>query len=266
MFHNPPPNGRRQAAPVGTGLGSSTPAVTAESEYVNLSLAGFLSFLRRRLWVIGSVVLLLTGATVGYSLIQTPLYEASTTILVGQERGMADNNNPPVDVGGLQKLTQTIAEGVNSVPVAEGVIQQLDLELTPDELLNNLEVEQVRESQYIRASYRDPSPERAQQIANAIGDVSSEQFSKVSPNASAITATVWERARVPNSAASPNLLLNVPLALVLGLMLGIMLAYVLEYRDNSWRVPEEIEQVSGTPNLGTIPEVMVSEGQKEVRY
>jgi capsular polysaccharide biosynthesis protein len=264
MLHNPLPNGRRQAAPVGTGLGSSTPALGAESENVVLSLRDFLAFLSRRLWVIVLVVILVTGATVGYSFTQTPMYEASITILVGQERGAVDN--PPVDVGGLQKLTNTIAEGVNSVPVAEGVIRQLGLEMTPDELLSNLRVEPVGESQFVRATYSDPSPERAQQIATAIGDVSSEQFSEVSPSASAITATVWETPRVPNSAASPNPFRNGLLALGLGLMLAMMIAYLIEYLDNSWRTPEEVEEVSGLPNLGSIPEVKVSEGQKKVRY
>jgi capsular polysaccharide biosynthesis protein len=49
-------------------------------------------------------------------------------------------------------------------------------------------------------------------------------------------------------------------------MLAMMIAYLIEYLDNSWRTPEEVEEVSGLPNLGSIPEVKVSEGQKKVRY
>jgi capsular polysaccharide biosynthesis protein len=233
-----------------------------ENEYV-LSLEDFLSFLRRWLWIIGLVALLVTGLTAGYLLLKTPVYEASATILVAQERGTTNEENPPLAAEGLQKLSGTIAEGVDSRPVAEGVIRQLDLEMTPNQLLANLNVIQVNETQFIEVSYRDPSPERAQQIANAFGDVASEQISDVNPSASAITATVWEQAQVPDSPVSPKPVRDSLLALGLGLVLGILLAYLLEYLDNSWRSPEDVERVAGAPNLAVIPEFEVLTAKKK---
>ena len=57
---------------------------------------------------------MLTGLAVILSLIQTPMYEASVTILVGQERG--EITDAPNDVVGLQQLTQTEAGGRAAVP------------------------------------------------------------------------------------------------------------------------------------------------------
>jgi capsular polysaccharide biosynthesis protein len=74
----------------------------------------------------------------------------------------------------------------------------------------------------------------------------------VSPSANAITATVWERAAVPDSPVSTNPLRNALLGLLLGGMLGLGLAFLLEYLDDSWRSPEEVEQVSGVPTFGAI--------------
>ena len=51
---------------------------------------------------------MLTGLAVILSLIQTPMYEASVTILVGQERGVTDTPN---DVVGLQQLTRIMVGG-----------------------------------------------------------------------------------------------------------------------------------------------------------
>jgi hypothetical protein len=48
------------------------------------------------------------GAGRDLMLIQTTMYEASVTILVGQERGITDTPN---DVVGLQQLTQTMVGG-----------------------------------------------------------------------------------------------------------------------------------------------------------
>lgn len=234
----------------------------AEGEYV-LSLRDLLRVIWKRLWVILLVATVLTGAIVGFSLAQTPMYEASITILIGQERGSGTPGNLGSDVQGLQQLTQTMTEGVNSRPVAEAVIQQHDLRMTPEDFLEDyLSVEQINATQFIQVDYRDPSPERARLVANTVGEVFSEQVSEISPSANDVTATVWELAEVPDEPVSPNLVLNAGLALVIGLMFGVGLAFLLEYLDDSWRSPEEAEQVSGVPTLGVIPEFAVSKGKK----
>lgn len=223
-----------------------------ESEYA-FPLGDLLRILRKRFWVIVLVTLVLTGAAVGFSLAQTPQYETSTMILIGQER--SDNEAPNVDVMGLQQLTQTMAEAVGTRPVAEEVIRRLDLPTTPEDLLReNLSVEQIGATQFIKVTYRDTDRERARQAADAVGDVFSERISDVSPSASAVTATVWEQASLPEDPVSPNLILNIGLGLGLGVMLGTGLAFLLEFFDDSWRSPEEAEQVSGAPTFGVIPE------------
>ena len=194
----------------------------------------------------------LAGAITGFSLAQTPMYEASIKILVGQERGITQN---PGDVVGLQQLTRTMVEGVNSRPLAESVISELGLSMTPEEFLEeHIRVEQVPETQFVRVFYEDSSPERAQQAANTIGYVFSEQVSDVSSSASDITATVWEWAVAPDRPVSPSPIRNGLLGLVLGLILSVGLALLLEYLDDSWRSPVEVEQISGVPNFGVIPE------------
>ena len=255
-------NGRIPIGPVGARSESGIFAEAHRDDEYVLSLADVLRFVWRRLWVILLVATILTGAVVSLSLVQTPIYEASTKILVGQKRGTPEAPIPTYD---LQQLTQTMAEGVSSRPVAEATIRQQDLQITPEELLANLRVEQVAETQFIQIYYRDPGPERAQQVANTIGEVFSKQISEVSPSANSITATVWERAVVPDEPVSPNPLRNGLLALVVGLMLGVGLAFLLEYLDDTWRSPEEVEQISGVPTYGVIPTINIPK-EKKGRY
>jgi capsular polysaccharide biosynthesis protein len=47
---------------------------------------------------------------------------------------------------------------------------------------------------------------------------------------------------------------------MVGAVLGTGLVFLLEFMDDSWRSPEEAEQVSGVPTFGVIPSV--SEGAK----
>lgn len=222
-----------------------------EDEY-EIPVDEILRIIWRRLWVIVLVAFICTVSAVGLSYLQTPMYEASIKVLVGQEQARAGSVSLGSDVQGLQQLTQTVAEVLPTRPVAEGVIQRLDLRTTPESFLENTRVEQVTETQVVEVSYSDADPERAQRVANTIGTVFSEQVSEVSPSANAITATVWERAAVPDSPVSPEPVRNGLIALLLGGMLGLGLAFLLERLDDRWRSPEEVEQVSGLPTFGVV--------------
>ena len=230
-------------------------------EYV-LPVGYVLLVLWRRLWIILLSVLLLIGGAVGVGLLQTPLYEASIKILVGQKSQNDQPSNLGGDVQGLQQLTQTMAEAVNSRPVAESVIKDLKLRTDYENFSKNLTVEAIPETQFVRVSYRDPNPQEAKRVANAIGNKFAEQISEVSTSASSITATVWERAAVPEEVASPNLLQYVLLGMAAGIIIGFGLAFLMELLDDRWASPEEAEEISGVPTLGTIPRFVAHEGKK----
>src|SRR5829696_1715065 len=241
-------------------LESDMSARTAEDEYI-FSLRDILLVIRRRLWVISVVAVVLAGAAVGLSLAQTPVYEASIKILVGQERGITQDPNYAI---GLQQLTETMVGAVSSRPVAKAVIHQENLQMTTEEFLSQVSAEQEPNTQWIQVHYIDSSPERAQRLANAVGDVFSRKVSEASSGTIAITATVWERAVVPDAPVTPNPVRNGLLALAVGLIIGVGLAFLLEHLDDSWDSPEEMEQVSGAPTFGIIPEFKDSKTQKEV--
>lgn len=231
----------------------------AEGENV-LSLRDMFRIVWSRGWVIVLAMIVAVGMAVGFSLLQTPQYEASVRILIGQDSGIAEN---PGAAQGLQDLTQTMAQAVRTRSMAEEVIQELELSTTPERLLSRITANQVEGTQFIRVTYRNPDRDRAQAVVNAVGDAFSERISDVSPDASAVTATVWERAAVPLQPVSPNPLRNALLALMAGTMLGVGLAFLLEYLDDSWRSPDEAEQVSGVPTFGVIPRFEASGSNKK---
>lgn len=216
----------------------------------------------RRLWTILVVGLVFAGVAAGFSVTQIPTYEASVKLLIGQKQASDATSDLGNEVQGLQLVTSTMVEVVGTRPVAQGVIRKLRLSTSPESFLENFSAEQVEDTQLIEIAYKDPDPENAQLIANTIGEVFSDKVSKVSPSTNAITATVWERAVVPDSPVSPNPVRNVVLALVLGLMLGIGLAFLLDYLDDDWKSPEEVERVSGVPAFGAIPTFKSRKSQK----
>lgn len=228
-----------------------------------ISIGDLLRVIWRWLWVIVLVMLVTAAAVVGFDFSRTPVYEASIQMVVGQKQDNSAANNFAGDVPGLQQFTQTVAQVAPTRTVANAVIKKLNLHTTPTSFLANMSVQQASQTQVVEISYKDPNPKRAQQIANAIGEVFSKQISKLSPSANAITATVWEKAAVPDTPASPNPIRDGALALVLGGMLGLGLAFLLEFLDDRWRSPEELEQLSGVPTFGIIRAFDPSKVQKK---
>jgi capsular polysaccharide biosynthesis protein len=160
-----------------------------------------------------AVVLAAVGVA-SASYLQTPTYEASAQVLVDWEQEgpwkTLEYREPPT-----QEFMHTI--GIRSV--AQDATQRLGLQMDPDELLDNLSVEQLEGTSFIVLTYEDTNPVRAQRIVNTVSEVSSELISERSRN---LRATVFEKAARPESPASPRPLRNGTLALVIGLALCVV--------------------------------------------
>jgi capsular polysaccharide biosynthesis protein len=233
-----------------------------EDENYLVSLRGFAHVLRKRLWIILAVTLAVVAVAVGYSRQEVPQYQASAKVLVGQDNEIV---REPVDTSALQTLTSTVAEAANSRAIAEAVIQELDLQMSPGSLLGSLSVEVIEGTQFIQLSYADSDPERARRVANAVGHVLSERVSGDGSNANNITVTMWERVETPQAPMSPDPMRTGFLALIVGGMLGVALALLLEYLKDGWSSREQVEMVLGVPTLGAIPIFQTSRTTRTIR-
>jgi non-specific protein-tyrosine kinase len=153
-------------------------------------------------------------------------------------------------VEGLQQLTKTLTEIVNSRPIAETATERLNSQDDPEDLLTKLRVQQIPETQIITVSYRDFNPEKAQAVANTIGEVVYERIAEVSPDANNVTVTMWESATLPASPASPNIVFNILAALMLSTGLALALVFLLENFDDkrNRRKLEEAKKPVGVTN------------------
>ena len=222
-----------------------------------------LQTLRQRMWTIMLVALVTTGSAIGFSLLQTPTYESSVLIQVGEKT--TGDTNSALDVADLQELTLTVAKAVPTTPVAEAVVERLE---DPPEggagaVLANSSAEPDPGTVFVNVSYRASDPKRAQLIADTIGIVLSEKIPEMNLGANAITATVWEPATLPETPLSPDPIRNGIIALVLGSLLGVVLAFLLEFVSDRWNSRDEVEEVSGVPTLGVVPKFRVSARRKE---
>lgn len=64
---------------------------------------------------------------------------------------------------------------------------------------------------------------------------------------------IVDRAEVPKGPVRPRRLLNVLLSVIVGLLGGAGIAFFLEYVDNTFKRPEDVEEKLGLPLLGVVP-------------
>ena len=224
-------------------------------------LSHYVAVIRRRLWIIILVTLVTLGAATAYTLNQEPVYRASMKVIVGQGSGLFQTSA----AGFTQEFTQTMSELVESNSVATEVIEELDLGITPTELLGNLEVTTQPETAVIEVTYDDTNRPRAQQILESVGEVFTTQVRDVAqesprdvdgdgtPDTAPITASVFDPAHLIPGQVEPKPLRDLAVATALGLLLGVLAAFVREQFDDTIRSIADAETAFGQSATASMP-------------
>ncbi len=120
----------------------------------------------RRWWWLAIITVL--GALAGYviSRQQTPIYQATTTILVGDS--IKSTNVDRVDIQVSEALVQTYVEVAHRQPVLQGVVTALNLNGSWQALNKQIQVTQIESTQLIEIVVEGNSPEMARMIADEI--------------------------------------------------------------------------------------------------
>lgn len=139
-----------------------------------MPLQRYITLLWRWVWLILLITLLAGGTAYLVSRRMTPIYEASTTLLINQ----ASTGSMTTDYNSIlssERLARTYAQLMLKRPVLAEVIGALQLAETPDHLQERVRVAPVRDTQLIIVSVEDADPQRAADIANRIVAVFAEQ-------------------------------------------------------------------------------------------
>jgi capsular exopolysaccharide synthesis family protein len=225
----------------------------------SLDLRQYLRVVRTFWRSIISIVLTTLICAFGWTITQQPLYSASASGLV-----IASG----VDTAALalsgDSLAKSRAISYKSIaatrPVAERVARELRLDISTDQLLEQLKVELPINTAEVRLSITDGDPVLAQKIANAWVDALAEQAEEIesgitggaNKNASIVRLVPLVMAEVPEKPVSPNSKLALVFGGVLGLALGVGYALIRQLLDRRVRSVEDLEKL-GTSVIGTIP-------------
>lgn len=124
----------------------------------------------RRWWRLIAVCTLLAGAAAFWvTSSKDPSYEATATLLVSP--GSSSRTSEYTTLVAGEKLALTYNEMLKSKIILETVIAQLGLPVSPNVLANKIRAVSVSQTQLIRLTVKDKSPQQAAHLANTIAEV-----------------------------------------------------------------------------------------------
>jgi len=216
-----------------------------------ISLQELFQVLKKRAVMIVSLAIIaaLSAGIFSYFCI-TPMYQASSQILVNKaesENSVYSSNEVSTNV----QLINTYNVIIKSPTVLRTVIRELDLDLTTEQLNEKISVSSADNSQVMNIVVQDESILNAANIANKTAEVFKDKIVDIM-NVNNVTILSKAQVKGDESPVSPNMMLNVAIALVVGLMTGVGLAFLLEYLDNTFKTEKDIETHLELPILGVI--------------
>ena len=221
-----------------------------------MNLQQFIKVLRTRWMIVLSAALVTTLSVVGYTLTQTPLYQASTRLFVSTSAGstMSDlYNGNRLSQERVLSYTQLIM----GETLAQRTIDRLGLNMGAAALKSKVSAKSQPETVLIDVFVRDASPVQARDIANALSDefvlMARELETPIAGARPDARVVVEQRASIPSVPVVPKKTRNFAVGILLGTMLGVGLAVLRDMLDNTVKSQETLEEITGAGVVGFIP-------------
>ena len=219
------------------------------NDEVEIDLLEVFYVLLDKIWaIILSGVLAALVVVAATLLFVTPQYESTTKMYVLSKQD--SNTLTSQDMQTSLSLTKDYAELIKSRTVTEGVITQLNLDMTHEELLKKMTVDSATDTRILSISVRDADPYVASEIANAIRDVAANHIKNVMD---IDAVNVVETANIPEQKVSPSISKNGVIGGLLGVIIAMAAVIIIYLTNDTIKVEEDVERYLGLSVLGSIP-------------
>ncbi len=131
-----------------------------------MELRQYAAVVWRWLWLMALAALVAGAAAFYVSQQMTPIYRASTTLLISQAENPGTPDYNSILTG--ERLARTYSQLLEKRPVLESTIEQLRLPYTATQLAEIVSAQVVRDTQLIELAVEHPDPDKAAQIANTL--------------------------------------------------------------------------------------------------
>ncbi len=214
-----------------------------------MELSDYLRILRQRGWLIIVAAVLTAVAAYGFSKMQTPIYESNLKLLVRPAR---------TDFGQSQAARELLGnyeQWMRSSYRAQAVIDQLQLDMTAEQLLGDVSVASDRLGLVLQISVENTDDKLANDIARVWGDLLIQwQNQENDKNRQEDRITIEFQDNPRAGLTSPQTKINTAAGFIFGALIGLIIIFVLEWIESGvMRRPEDIDRYLDVPIVGTIP-------------
>jgi capsular polysaccharide biosynthesis protein len=195
--------------------------------------------------IIVPIIFAILGAVISIYLIK-PVYEASTTLMVRQNKG----SNEEIDIGDVnlsKSLIYTYAEMAKSNTILENTRKSLNLEELNSKSITILP---VKDTQILKVAVENTNPQIAMDIANTLVEEFTFEIIRITKTDN---VAVVDYAKMPENPIKPNKIMNTAITAMLGEMIILLIIFLVEYLDNTIKTEKDIEKYLGITVIGIIP-------------
>ena len=225
------------------------------------SLKEILKILKKRLLlIISSTIVAVSIAVVISFYILTPIYQAQTQILVNQKSTSEEVYSKAIMEVDIE-LINTYNDIITSPVILSKVIEDLQLDTTPEKLSYYIELSSGINSRVLYLKVLDSDPKLAVDIANTTVEIFKEEIPLLFnvDNINILSAATYSEDSIP---VSPNKVRNIAIGAVIGLILGIGLAVLLEMLDTKIKDEKDVEEILDTPIMGVVGSIPLKKRKK----
>lgn len=199
----------------------------------------------------------LIGSIYGLFL-QKPMYRSYTTVILGGNESATSSAITTTDIALNKNLVETYAQIVKSRRVLEQVINQLNLDMTYEQLCDNISVTALNNTEIIKIIVDNRDAKKAKNIANVTSEVfAKEVVDLYNMNNVNVLDVAIEAGRPYNI----NVIKQVILYFAIGLVLAAGIIFVIFYFDRTIKSVEQVEQKIKLPILGSV-QLLTKGGKK----
>lgn len=214
-----------------------------------ISLVDLFNILKKHIkMIIISVLITVIIAAIYTFILVTPKYESGTELIVSQSVGETENVSQQ-DITTSIQLINTYSNIIRNDVILDPVIEELNLDMTADELREIVTVENEGDSQVFSIKVQNENPYEASTIANTIAETFQGEIQEIM---NVDNVTVISVAHPDTQPISPNNLLNLIIGVLLGGMIGVGIALAVELTDTTVKSEDYLTNELGWTVLGQV--------------
>ena len=180
--------------------------------------------------------------------LMTPIYSSTSSILV------LSKETTLTSLADLQlgaSLTSDYTVLIESTPVLEQVISNLDLDMKAEELKENVTINNPSDTRILEITVDNPDSAMAKTIVDEIANVSSAY---IGDKMEVIPPKIIEVGKIATQRTSPSVAKNAAIGFLIGFLACAAIVVVYAVMDDTIKTEEDIEKYLGVSVLAKVPD------------